>query len=165
VTNARRLAIAVLLGALLAFAHYGWVRFQAASIVVPVSGQVLLDGKPLPNAYVKFYPVPPRGVSSLDSNPGSHGLTDSQGKFTLLQIANDRPGALVGEHRIIMRTGRTDIRGLPNAEGYINEQVPYSWRKGLRSYRVSWTGSKPAVFQIVTIDDYSPEARRAARQR
>lgn len=161
--NARRLAIAVILGALLALAHHGWARFQAATIVVPVSGQVLLDGKPLPDAYVKFYPVPPNGVSPLDANPGSHGLTDNDGRFTLLQIANDRPGAILGEHRVVMRTGRTDIRGVPNADGYVNEKVPYSWRKGLRSYRVSWTGSKQAVFQIVTVDDYSPAAKSAGK--
>jgi hypothetical protein len=154
-SNAWRLAIAVCLGATLALGHYAWMRFQAATIIAPASGRVLMDGKPLANAYVKFSPVPRPGQSPLDINPGSHGFTDSRGNFSLVQVANDRPGVIVGEHKIILRTGRIGP-GVPNAEGYVGERVPLSWRKGIRSVYVSWTGPKTPVLQITTIDKYSP---------
>ena len=104
-SNAGRLIIAVSIGTVVALAHYGWKRFQAATIIVPVSGLVTLNGEPLPDTYVKFSPVPRKGQSPLDTNPGSHAYTNSEGYFTLVQVENDQPGVVVGEHKIILRSG------------------------------------------------------------
>lgn len=134
---------------------YAWGRYQTATIIVPLTGKVILDGQPLADAYVKFMPVPRPGENPLDGNPGSDGFTDRDGNFILYQIANDRPGVIVGEHRILLRSGQ------PGPNGYVNERVPFSWRNGLRSRRISWTGSRQAVIQITTIDHYSPQARHS----
>lgn len=155
-STARKLLIAGLCGGLIGLVPYAWGRYQAAKIIVPVSGQVMLNGQPLANTYVKFAPVPKPGQNPLDTNPGSHAFTDSAGCFTLLQIENDRPGVIVGEHKILMRSGRPG----PSANGYIDEQVPYSWREGMRSFRVSWTGSRQAVFRIETIDTFNSNPLR-----
>lgn len=155
-STARKLLVAGLCGGLLGALPYAWGRIQAAKVIVPVSGQIMLDGKPLTNAYVKFSPVPRPGQNPLDTNPGSHGFTDGAGCFTLLQIENDEPGVIAGEHRIVMRTGRPG----PGPEGYVNERVPFTWRKGVRLYHVSWAGSRQAVFHIHTIDNYSPKSAR-----
>src|SRR5688572_21947117 len=59
---------------------------------VPVSGRVLIDGKPLPQAAVRF--CPPGGRSSS-------GKTDGGGRFVLACYeAND--GALVATHKVII---------------------------------------------------------------
>jgi hypothetical protein len=131
---------------------YVWGRYQAAQIIVPISGQVFLNGKPLADAYVKFQPIPRPGQNPLDTNPGSHAFTDGEGFFTLLQIENDQPGVIVGEHKILMRSGQA------GPDGYVNERVPYSWRRGLRTYCVSWTGSRQAVFHIENIEKIMPQS-------
>ena len=155
-STARKLVIAGLCGCLLGVIPYAWGRYQAATMIVPVSGQVMLNGQPLANTYVKFAPVPKPGQNPLDTNPGSYAFTDSDGCFTMLQIENDQPGAMVGEHKILMRSGRLG----PGPEGYVDEQVPFSWRKGVRSFRVPWTGARATVFRIETIDKYSPISLR-----
>jgi hypothetical protein len=159
VSTSRKILLAGVSGCLLGLIPYVWGRYQAATIIVPISGTVMLDGQPVAHAYVKFMPVPRPGQKAIDGNPGSEGFTDRNGNFTLYQIANDRPGVIVGEHKIVLRTGR------PGPDGYVNERIPFSWRKGIRSHHVSWTGSRQAVFRIVTIDDYSPQFKgRVVRQ-
>jgi hypothetical protein len=156
VSNSRKLVIAGVCGCLIGSVPYAWGRYHAAKIIVPVSGQVMLDGKPLPDTYVQFAPIPRPGQNPLDTNPGSHAFTDSEGCFTLFQIENDQPGVIVGDHKILMRSGMPG----PGPDGYVNERVPFSWRKGLRSYHVSWTGSQQPVFSIKTVDKSSPKSAR-----
>ncbi|MCC9604752.1 carboxypeptidase-like regulatory domain-containing protein [Blastopirellula sp. JC732] len=61
-----------------------------------VTGTVTLDGKPLPNAMISFYPT-----SGLRS---AHGTTDGEGKY-LLRFTGMKDGALVGEHRVKIEVG------------------------------------------------------------
>jgi hypothetical protein len=69
--------------------------------MAPVSGTVTMNGRPLPNVYVNFQPV----GSDTNPNPGrgSYGVTDSQGKYTLVVDAQTR-GAVVGRHRVTIAT-------------------------------------------------------------
>jgi hypothetical protein len=61
--------------------------------VVPVSGTVTLDGKPLANATVTFIPVgTTRGGTCL-------GVTDDSGRYEM-SAGNGRKGTPVGEFRI-----------------------------------------------------------------
>jgi hypothetical protein len=65
--------------------------------VVPVSGKVTLDGKPLPNATVMFSPIADPG--SIDAGPGSSAKTNEKGEYTL-QASTGKKGAQVGKHRV-----------------------------------------------------------------
>jgi hypothetical protein len=58
--------------------------------LVPVSGVVTLDGKPVADAGVLFAPVA--------GGPPATGGTDANGAFELR--TNNRPGAVVGKHRV-----------------------------------------------------------------
>jgi hypothetical protein len=71
-----------------------------------VTGQVTLDGKPLPNVWVGF--APPQGRSSM-------GLTDKVGRYKLDYLF-DTPGAKVGPHTVTITTPREDESGgeVPN---------------------------------------------------
>jgi hypothetical protein len=65
--------------------------------LIPVSGVVLLKGKPLPKASIIFISEEKGGVSA--------GRTDDLGKYTLLYAQNAEPGAVTGRHRVEIRTG------------------------------------------------------------
>ncbi|HZT79944.1 MAG TPA: carboxypeptidase-like regulatory domain-containing protein [Gemmataceae bacterium] len=66
--------------------------------IAPVSGRVTLNGKPLANVAVTFQPIAPEG--SIDAGPGSSGVTDADGRYTLTLIGKDRKGAVVGKHKV-----------------------------------------------------------------
>lgn len=62
--------------------------------LTPVSGVIMLDGKPLADAEVGFYYLgaPPEGF------PGSTGRTDAQGKYELQ--TGTKKGAVAGQYRV-----------------------------------------------------------------
>jgi hypothetical protein len=57
---------------------------------VPVTGKVLIDGRPLTHGYVRFIPEGARPSS---------GTLDSEGRFTL-SCYEGADGAVVGKHRV-----------------------------------------------------------------
>jgi hypothetical protein len=61
-----------------------------------VSGTISLDGQPLPKASVTFVP--------FERGQASHGSTDDAGRYRLVYTTNT-PGAVVGSHRVEIRTG------------------------------------------------------------
>ncbi|QDS86037.1 hypothetical protein EC9_01950 [Rosistilla ulvae] len=70
-----------------------WTRDRPP--VYPVSGQVLLDGEPLPQATVLFQPIAPEG------KPGS-AVTDDQGRFEV-QTFDPGDGLTEGTHRVAIK--------------------------------------------------------------
>jgi hypothetical protein len=59
---------------------------------VPVSGQVLIDGKPLTFGFVRFFPKATRG---------SGGAIDGDGRFTLTCF-DPNDGATIGVHQVVV---------------------------------------------------------------
>ncbi len=66
-----------------------------------VEGTVKLDGMPLSNVLVEFVP----NLKSKTQAPVSRATTDSSGHF-ILMCANERPGAVIGRHNVLVRVGR-----------------------------------------------------------
>jgi hypothetical protein len=66
--------------------------------VAPVSGKVTLDGQPLAGVHVSFQPIGSR--TRQDPGGGSYAISDSSGGYTLRLVEGDRPGAVVGKHRV-----------------------------------------------------------------
>jgi hypothetical protein len=62
--------------------------------VVPVTGIVMLDGKPLDLVHVEFWP---------DHGPRSFGKTDSEGRFALVTDDRTGTGAVPGTHKVALR--------------------------------------------------------------
>jgi len=85
-----------------------WLIIPLASVLaagcsgpklVPVTGQVTLNGRPLKNVRVEFHPDPDQGVTG----PSSSGVTDDSGNFTLTcPSRNNAPGAVIGPHRVVL---------------------------------------------------------------
>jgi hypothetical protein len=69
-----------------------------------VSGVVLLDGKPMPDAIVQFIPEPDKNTEGSTSS----GKTDGEGRFRLRsEDKYARDGAVVGFHRVVVWDART----------------------------------------------------------
>jgi len=69
-----------------------------------VSGVLLSDGKPVPNAMIEFFPVD--GITST-------AMTDAEGKYSLNY--NDEDGAIVGQHTIQVTIGVPQTTVDPNS--------------------------------------------------
>ncbi|MBA2115176.1 carboxypeptidase-like regulatory domain-containing protein [Bremerella alba] len=61
-----------------------------------VDGVVTLDGKPLPDAMVSFYPA--------EGGRSAHGTTDGTGKYQL-RFTAFKEGAMVGQHTVKIEVG------------------------------------------------------------
>jgi hypothetical protein len=112
--------------------------------VVPVSGRITLDGQPLANVVVLFEPL-----GSDNPGLGSVGKTDSDGRFVLRQIQPDRPGALVGNHRVRIRTAPS---GVGREDAVEKERLPaiiYN-SESTRTFTVPPGGSSAADFPLLS---------------
>jgi hypothetical protein len=67
-----------------------------------VEGVVKLEGAPVANVFVQFVPSDPE-----EQGPISRGMTDSKGHFRLA-TEDDRDGAVIGTHKILVFAGRTE---------------------------------------------------------
>jgi hypothetical protein len=78
---------------------------------VPVSGKVLLDDKPLPNANIRFQPAEEHG--RLDEPmPESYGTTDEDGRYTLKPLGEyeGASGAVPGNYLVQVSVGSAATR-------------------------------------------------------
>lgn len=82
--------------------------------IVPVSGTLTLDGKPLEGFQVFFQPI--HGETSQTMLTAS-GLTDAQGRFTLKTVEEKpRKGVSVGEYRVFIGWVDPDSMSLGDSE-------------------------------------------------
>jgi hypothetical protein len=92
-----------------------------------VEGTVTLNNKPLAGAIVRFYPV----SEKKEQLPYSSAMTDDAGFYTLTH-GNNRPGALVGHHRVVVTWPSRDRRGdkpaptlqIPSQYTIVNDDNP-----------------------------------------
>jgi hypothetical protein len=68
-----------------------------------VEGTLTLDGTPVPGARVEFVP----DVSPDTKAPSSSAVTDDKGYYRLTRDDNQKLGAVVGSHRVVIYPGRT----------------------------------------------------------
>jgi len=114
--------------------------------VAPVSGRVTFDGAPLPDAQITFQPI---AASRNNINPGSgsYATTDADGRFTLGLVTPDRPGAVVGKHRVSITSAKAED---PNSDSGAmgEEKIPARYRDGSLIFNVPPEGSDQADFEI-----------------
>ena len=83
-----------MLSLLTVLAICGMVGCSSGAKLAEVKGIVRLNGKPLPNVMVEFNPDAAKGARST-------GTTDEKGQYSLV-CDDQRPGAIVGRHRIVL---------------------------------------------------------------
>jgi hypothetical protein len=113
------------------------------SHVVPVSGRVTLNGKPLAGAVVTFQPHGARD-STQPATTGSVGRTDEQGRFSLQLVAPEQAGAAVGEHVVTISTAT----GGSDEKPATGRPLPREWIDGSRKFKVPPGGTAEANFDI-----------------
>ena len=69
--------------------------------VVPVSGVLMLRGKPLPNAEIKLVPM----AEGLDGNFTAYGVTDAKGEFVLRLPGKDESGCCACDCKVLVVEG------------------------------------------------------------
>jgi hypothetical protein len=116
--------------------------------VAPVSGQVTLDGDPLPDASVTFQPVAEQDSSA---GLGSYGRTDENGRYSLKLIENDQEGAAVGKHRVQI-SAQSDDSDSDAGTGAATEKVPSRYRDAetILTFDVPADGTDQADFPLTT---------------
>jgi hypothetical protein len=110
-------------------ARSGWLVVLLVSLAgcgskegqfAPVSGVVLLNGKPLADASVTFTPVV---TDKATYGPGSHARTDANGQFTLQVSTTTVKGALVGKHAVRISLAEVP-KGDPGGAHLTKELLP-----------------------------------------
>lgn len=81
--------------------------------LAPASGVVTLDGKPLANPVVNFFP---------DTGPSGIGIGNENGEFTI--TTNGQPGAPVGKCKITVTVSSGDIQEAAGNEAEMNKDAP-----------------------------------------
>ncbi|MCA9246048.1 MAG: hypothetical protein KDA42_03005 [Planctomycetales bacterium] len=115
--------------------------------LAPVSGTLMLDGRPVANAQVAFEPQ--RLGDAINAGPGSYGTTNAQGQFEL-RTADGRAGAVIGAHAVIFSTYQA--KQGENFEMIVvaEELIPQGYRTGpgRLTFTVPAEGTTHADFQL-----------------
>ncbi len=121
---------------------------------VPVQGTVTLDGVPMAGVAVSFTPIGAEGAVG----PGSSGVTDEHGRFSLKTVDDRRrTGAVVGKHRVTLfepRSGADDPYADPTLTPaqlaakleQIRFKLPPEARDGSLTFEVPPNGTTEANF-------------------
>ena len=75
--------------------------------VSPVSGRITMDGKPLADARVTFFPLRAAEANTSQSPPEAMGTTDAEGRYQLKTVFDDE-GAAPGRNRVVISTLREE---------------------------------------------------------
>ncbi|MDR0610389.1 MAG: YbfJ family protein [Planctomycetaceae bacterium] len=116
--------------------------------IVPVSGTVTLDGKPLEGFQVFFQPIHSEASQTMLT---ASGLTDKQGKFILKTVEeNPRNGVSVGEYRVII--GWVDPNSMSLGDSEPQRQPPVNIPTNVQTEGILFTvppkGTQTADFHL-----------------
>jgi hypothetical protein len=119
---------------------------EVGTSLVPVSGRVLMDNRPLANATVQFSPV---GKPGDELGPLSFGTTDAEGHFALKTVVkgHDLDGAVAGKHRVQISIMNRTV----GAGSKLGEQLPYRYNRHSKlEFTVPPEGTQEANFLNLT---------------
>ena len=125
--------------------RFGWCSFLlllvaalvvttgcSKSSLIPVTGTVTLDGKPLDGAAISFVPaVAPDSDTAPAGQTPANGQTDASGKFTMGSVGG--PGRGAGH----LQSGCEQIRGWRQSDGWRRAQGCASRH---HAFRRAWNG-------------------------
>ncbi len=115
---------------------------------VPVSGRVMLDNKPLPNAAVQF--VPAAGAKDNAPQISSVGTTGEDGRYSLvLNTDGTAKGAIPGKYKVMIMLGARGSEG--ETKRTFHKQLPERYnRKTELECEVPAAGRDDANFNLTS---------------
>jgi hypothetical protein len=114
--------------------------------LAPVSGQVTLDGKPLANVRVGFQPA----SGEAAPGPGSAGVTDADGRYTLQVVsASSKKGAVPGKHIVRMNL-IAEEDSADDVDASMSSSLPPQAVNGSLTYDVPADGTDAADFDLTS---------------
>lgn len=111
-----------------------------------VSGRVTADGKPLPNVAVVFQPV--ATADNKEPGPGSSGVTDSDGRYTLTIVGKSSRGAVVGKHKVRIMTMNDDTGSADDQPKLVKPARRRDKREAMLEFEVPPGGTDAANFDL-----------------
>lgn len=117
--------------------------------VAPVSGKITIGGKPAAGIAVSFQPDS-KGGGGGRPGPGSAGITDSQGRFTLRIVEPEQDGAVVGRHVVRLERMREQD---PKDDRTVSRRflLPDKCRDGSVTFEVPPEGTDSADFELTKL--------------
>jgi hypothetical protein len=106
-----------------------------------VSGKVTMNGKPLPNASIRFIPLDDEGRNERKGASVAMGLTDDAGRYRLLYV-KDTYGAAIGKNRVQIQA----------KDGAGHERVPNDFNSLSQLQREVKSGSQEFDFDVKGTD-------------
>jgi hypothetical protein len=103
----------------------------------PVSGRVYFNNAPIEGVEVMFQPVATK--DNYSPGPGSFGITDSEGRYTLKVIGKDSRGAVIGAHKV--RFSNKSAQGI---------QIPAKFYFEPKDFVVPPEGTDSADFRLTS---------------
>ena len=86
-----------------------------------VTGTITLDGKPMQDVAVNFTPL-----NAVDGQaPGSSGMTDSNGKYSLSMVMDETAGAIVGQHKVVITRGFESTSDVATPQELAKTNLPF----------------------------------------
>lgn len=114
--------------------------------LVTVSGRVTLDGKPLANVRVGFQPA----SGKADPGPGSAGVTDVDGRYTLRVVsASNKKGAVPGKH-VVRMSVVSEQDSADDADASASSTLPPKAGNGSLTFEVPADGIDAADFDLTS---------------
>jgi hypothetical protein len=114
--------------------------------LVTVSGRVTLDGEPLANVRVGFQPA----SGKADPGPGSAGVTEADGRYTLRVVsASNKKGAVPGKH-IVRMSVVSEQDSADDADTSMSSSLPPGAGNGSLSFEVPVDGTDGADFELTS---------------
>lgn len=120
--------------------------FQTA----PVTGRITVNGKPVAQVAVMFQPNAADGNNN--PGPGSTGITDAEGNYSLKLIGKETKGAVIGKHQVRITNFREATDPADDNPKYKKPAVPippkYYLPKAALEFDVPAKGSDSANFDL-----------------
>jgi len=122
--------------------------------IVPVSGKVTLDGKPVGEVRISFQPQAPPAPSgskkAVEVGVGSNATTGADGTYVLALSDNTKTGAVVGVHtvRLADKEVEADDRDAGPSPAPRKPRFPARYGDGSLTFEVKPPGTSDANFDI-----------------
>ncbi len=123
--------------------------------IAPVAGTITLNGQPLAGASITTQPI--AGDGKKNPGSGSFAVTDDSGRFELELVKPAVPGAVVGEHRVMISPASDGAAALADGSatddprGHLQEAAkrwPVEYTDGSLRLTVPPEGTQDARFDL-----------------